>query len=206
MYLNGFYFITDRKLSSKPDVEAINDAFDGGCRVFQYREKELSTRIMIENVNKIKEILDGEGILLINDRVDVAVAADCDGVHLGQDDMSLKDARKILGEKIIGITVHDVDEALAAYEGGADYLGISPIFSTTTKLDAGEPAGIQLIKDVKKAVDLPCAAIGGINEQNVDSVIEAGADMVCAISATVAKSDIIQAVKYFTGKFNDEST
>jgi thiamine-phosphate pyrophosphorylase len=201
MELRGFYFITDSGLSTKPDVEAVKAAVEGGCRVVQYREKRLPVREMLYAARKMREITSRRVFFLINDRVDVALVVDADGVHLGQEDMPLTYARRIMEGKIIGVTVHSVEEALAAQEDGADYVGVSPVFKTATKPDAGEPAGLQLIKDVKKTVDLPVAAIGGINEGNVDSVIEAGADMVCAISATVTKDDIKGAVEYFAEKF-----
>lgn len=201
MALRGFYFITDRVLSSKPDAEAVRDAVEGGCCVVQYREKRLPTRDMIETSFKLKEIVSEKAYFLINDRVDVALAVNADGVHLGQEDMPLKHARRILCGRIIGVTVHNIAEALSAEKSGADYLGVSPIFKTTTKDDAGKPVGLEMIREIKAAVDLPLAAIGGINEFNVDSVIEAGADMVCAISATVARKDVKAAVESFSRRF-----
>jgi len=205
MGLRGFYFITDRKLSAKSDVDCVRDALDGGTSVIQYREKDFSTREMIEAAKEMRNLASGRAILLINDRVDVALACGADGVHLGQDDMPLEDARRILGKgKMIGVTVRDVEEAVLAEAEGADYVGASPIFSTTTKKDAGIPSGPQLVADIKESIDIPVAAIGGINEKNVDSVLEAGADMVCAISATVGKKDIKKAVQFFAAKFTQE--
>ena len=202
MRLRGFYFITDSGLCRKSDQDAVSAAVEGGCSVVQYREKNLTSRAMIHVAGRIREITRGRAVFLVNDRVGIAMAVDADGVHLGQEDTPLEDARRLLGKgKIIGVTVHNVVEAVAAKAAGADYLAVSPIFQTTTKADAGKPAGVQLIRDVKAAVDLPVAAIGGINEANVDQVMAAGADMVCAISATVAKDDIKAAVEYFSRKF-----
>jgi len=117
--------------------------------------------------------------------------------------MPLEAARRILGSrKIVGVTVHNIEEAVKAEWEGADYLGLSPIFSTSTKLDAGPAAGLELIRKVKKTVRLPCVAIGGINEKNADSVIKAGADSLSAISATVAKDDVEKAVRLFANKFD----
>lgn len=202
MKLRGFYFITDRKLSTKNDLDAVSEAISGGAALVQYREKDLTTKEMMEKAKEIRVITGGRALLIINDRVDIALAVGADGVHLGIDDMFIEDARALLGrKKIIGATVHDVEEAVDAEAQGADYVGVSPIFATTTKKDAGVPSGPELIKEIKESVDIPVAAIGGISEKNVDSVIEAGADMVCAISATVTKKDIKSAVKYFVEKF-----
>lgn len=174
----------------------------GGAVAVQYREKELPRGEMVKVARKLRKICSGKALFIINDLVDVALEVGADGVHLGQGDMDLKEARRILGPgKVIGVTVHDVAEAVKAEEDGADYVGASPIFATTTKPDAGEPAGLKLIKDIKARVSILVAAIGGINESNIDSVIEAGADMACAISATVASDDIKSAVKYFAGKW-----
>jgi thiamine-phosphate pyrophosphorylase len=134
----------------------------------------------------------------VNDRVDVALEVGADGVHLGQEDLSCHEARKLLGpDKIIGVTVHNVAEALAAQAGGADYLGVSPIFSTATKADAGDPTGVALLNEIRRRVTLPLVAIGGITLANAPAVIAAGADAVCAISAVVAHPD----VKSEIGKF-----
>jgi len=200
--MRGFYFITDRGLSTKDDVAAAEDAVAAGAKVVQYREKQLSHEEKVSVAGKIKKVCAGKALFIINNDVDVALEVDADGVHLGQDDMPVSEAREILGDdKIIGVTVHDVAEAVEAEEGGADYVGASPIYSTSTKPDAGEPSGLKLICDVKEAVDIPVAAIGGINESNIDEVVAAGADMACAISATVAKKDIQEAVRFFVGKW-----
>ena len=130
-------------------------------------------------------------IFLINDRVDIALAAEADGVHLGQSDMPCLAARKLLGpEKIIGVTVHNLAEALQAESIGADYLGVSPIFQTATKPDAGKPAGISLIEEIRAQVEIPLIAIGGINHSNASEVVRAGADGLCAISCVVAKENV----------------
>src|SRR3989338_2334027 len=146
-----FYFITDRKLSKKGNIEDIKAAAKAGAKIVQYREKEKSTKEMILEAKEIKSICDENNTLfLINDRVDICLAVDADGVHLGQDDMPYETARKLLGNKIIGLTVHNVKEAVEAEKKGADYIGVSPIFETTTKKDAGRAAGVRLIEGVKK--------------------------------------------------------
>jgi thiamine-phosphate pyrophosphorylase len=129
-------------------------------------------------------------LFIVNDRIDIALAVNADGIHIGQDDMPYGVARRLLGEeKIIGVTVHTIEEALAAEESGADYLGVSPIFSTTTKSDAGKPAGPALIKEIKAIVRIPIVAIGGITLSNEYEVVNAGADALCAISAVVSSDD-----------------
>jgi len=116
--------------------------------------------------------------------------------------LGVKTARYLLGrDKLIGVTVHSVAEAVAADRAGADYVAVSPVFATSTKEDAGRPVGLEMIRAVKAAVKMPVAAIGGINLENADSVIAAGADMVCAISATVCKDNVKAAVQSFSNKF-----
>jgi thiamine-phosphate pyrophosphorylase len=152
---------------------------------------------MVLKAGKIAKLCKEQNALfLVNDRLDIAQAVDADGVHLGQDDMPLKVARKILGsEKVIGITAHNLEEALQAEQDGADYVGVSPIFKTDTKKDAGEPVGIELVKEVKQKVKIPVVAIGGINLENAKQVISAGADAVCVISAIVCSENVEKAAK-----------
>lgn len=200
--IKGFYFITDGGLSKKTSLEDTEAAIKGGARVVQYREKGRNLVEFLIEAYCIKRVCDGKKVLfLINDSVGAALLTDSGGVHLGQDDMPLVDARRILGKKVIGVTAHNVKEAAAAEEQGADYVGLSPIFPTKTKPDAGPAAGLDLIRDVKKKVRIPCVAIGGINEGNVGSVIAAGADSVSAISATIPTYDVEKAVRLFARKF-----
>ena len=195
------YFITDRKLTKKTIIDDVRAAIKAGVKVIQYREKEATTKLMLEEAKKIKKECDNSKVLfLINDRSDICLAAGADGVHLGQDDMPYSIARKLLPDKIIGLTVHNVEEALEAEKLGADYIGISPIFETKTKLDAGPAAGIKLIKDIKKAVKIPFVAIGGINLENIDEVIKAGAKSAAVISAIVTKDNVEIECKKFIDK------
>ncbi len=193
------YFITDSKLTRRTVLEDVRSAIKAGVRIIQYREKDLCTREMINEAEKIGRLCKKNNVLfIINDRVDIALAVDADGVHLGNEDMHYSAARKILGNmKTIGLTIHNVSEAIEAERIGADYIGISPIFETKTKPDAGTPAGIDLIKYIKKIVKIPFVAIGGINEDNVKSVIEAGARSIAVISAIVTKGDVKKECKKF---------
>ena len=188
--MKGYYFITDSKLSRAGNLRDVQQAVECGVEVVQYRNKNAETLEMYEEAVRLREIC-RDSIFLINDRVDIALAAEADGVHLGQSDMPCLVARKLLGpKKIIGVTVHNLAEALQAESIGADYLGVSPIFQTTTKPDAGKPAGIRLIEEIRSQVKIPIIAIGGINHSNASEVVRAGADGLCAISCVVAKENI----------------
>ena len=193
------YFITDSNLTKKTILEDVKSAIRAGVKIIQYREKGESTGDMIKEAKATGELCKKNNVLfIINDRVDIVLAVDADGVHLGNKDMTYSIARKILGsKKIIGLTVHNIREAVEAERIGADYVGVSPIFETKTKLDAGRPAGLKLIKDIKKAIKIPFVAIGGINENNLGSVIEAGARSIAAISAIVTKDNVEKECKKF---------
>jgi thiamine-phosphate pyrophosphorylase len=199
--VRGYYFITDSKLSRAGNFNDVSMAVACGVSVVQYRNKNAKTREMYEEAVRLREIC-RDTLFLINDRVDIALAVDADGVHLGQSDMPCEVARRLLGEeKIIGITVHNLAEAVQAESIGADYLGVSPIFQTATKPDAGKPAGISLIEDIRAIVNIPLIAIGGIDHSNAIDVIRAGADGLCAISSVVAKEDVSAEIKKFQDSF-----
>jgi thiamine-phosphate pyrophosphorylase len=193
------YFITDSRLTRRTVLEDVESAVGAGVKIIQYREKDLNTREMTDEAKKIGQLCRKNDVLfIINDRVDIALAVDADGVQLGNEDMPYQDARRLLGDKkIIGLTVHDVGEAIEAERIGADYIGISPIFETNTKPDAGTPSGVDLIKYIKKTVKIPFVAIGGINQDNVKSVLEAGARSIAVISAIVTKDDVRKECKKF---------
>ncbi len=199
--MKGYYFITDSALSRAGNVSDVEQAESCGVEVVQYRNKNAETMEMYKEALRLREIC-RSAALLINDRIDIALAVNADGVHLGQSDMPYRAARKMLGPgKIIGITVHNLAEALEAEGQGADYLGVSPIFSTKTKSDAGKPAGIALIEEIREKVEIPLIAIGGINLANAPEVVRAGADGVCAISAVVAKENVSEEIRKFQELF-----
>lgn len=206
--MKGYYFITDSKLSLAGNENDVLQAVACGVEVVQYRNKNAETRQMYEEAVRLRKICrDSDSIFLINDRVDIALAAEADGVHLGQLDMPCLAARKLLGlEKIIGVTVHNLAEALLAESIGADYLGVSPIFQTATKPDAGKPAGISLIEEIRSQVDIPLIAIGGINHSNASEVVRAGADGLCAISCVVAKENVSDEIIKFQKIFSQLQT
>jgi thiamine-phosphate pyrophosphorylase len=185
----SLYLVTDRGLScGRSLVEVVAAAIEGGVSCVQLREKNCSTRTFIEEAVALQKLLRPKSIpLIINDRIDVAMAVGADGVHLGQDDMPLADARWILGERvIIGISVESVGDARSAAAEGADYLGVSPVFATPTKTDTAKPLGLEGLRAIRKIVDLPLVAIGGINVQNCASVIAAGANGLAVVSAIVS--------------------
>ncbi len=199
--MKGYYFITDSGLSRAGNTSDVMKAAACGIEVVQYRNKNAETREMYDEALRLREIC-RDLTFLINDRIDIALAVDADGVHLGQSDMPCTTARKLLGrEKVIGVTVHNLSEALEAERLGADYLGVSPIFKTATKTDAGKPAGITLIEEIRQQVDIPLIAIGGIDHSNAPAVIRAGADGLCAISCVVASSDVAAQIKRFQDLF-----
>jgi len=201
--VRGYYFITDSGLSLAGNLSDVRSAVSAGVSIVQYREKSGDTGALYKEALRLAEICRGTTTkFIVNDRIDIALAVDADGVHLGQSDMPYDIARRILGpDKIIGITVHSVDEAVKAEREGADYLGVSPIFSTSTKKDAGIPAGLTLISEIRKKSSLPLIAIGGIDLSNAPDVIAAGADMVCAISAVITKPDVAAEIRRFQSLF-----
>jgi thiamine-phosphate pyrophosphorylase len=199
--MKGYYFVTDSKLSRAGNVNDVQNAVAAGVAAVQYRRKDASTAELFAEAAVLRKLCP-RTLFLVNDRVDIALAVQADGVHLGQDDLPLAAARKLLGQgKIIGLTVHSLAEARQAEAAGADYLGISPIFTTQTKMDAGPPAGIQLIQQIRSAVKIPLVAIGGINLANAPEVIRAGADSLCAISAIVRREDVQAEIKKFQRLF-----
>lgn len=180
------YLVTDRSLSSGRSLEeVVSEAVAGGVTMVQLREKNASTGEFIELAFRLKEILRPYDVpLIINDRVDVALAVDAEGLHIGQSDMPYEIARKLLGpDKIIGLSVENMDDLLEANRLDVDYVGISPVYGTPTKTDTAEPFGLE---GLRRAVEMsvhPTVAIGGMNAGTIGDVIAAGADGVAVVSA-----------------------
>lgn len=194
----NFYFVTDSELSKNNIFSDAENAIKAGCKIIQYREKNKSTKDMIEEARQLKEICEGKAILLVDDRVDVALAVGADGVHIGQEDIPYETARLLLGmNKIIGLTVHNLEEAIEAEKLGVDYIGLAPIFKTDTKEDAREPIGTKMIETVRKNVSLPIVAVGGINKHNVKDVIDSGADSVVSIYVVLNSDNVYNEVSEF---------
>ena len=192
----GLYVITDEGIShGLSHVEIARKVAEGGADVIQLRDKARTSKDMLSIAIQIKEITRSAGIrFIVNDRLDLARAADADGVHLGQEDLPVPFARRVAPKGfIIGTSVRTVQEALLAESEGADYIALSPIFDTPTKSDAGPGKGLETLKEIKSAVSIPVIAIGGIGKGNVRQVMDAGADGVAVISAIVGQKDLIKA-------------
>lgn len=188
----SLYLVTDRGLArGRSTFEVVKAAVSGGVTCIQLREKDCSTLEFIEQARAIKSFLGARKIpLIINDRLDVALAVGADGVHLGQSDMPLEMAQKIAGPSmLIGISAESVQDAIEAGNGGADYLGVSPIYATPTKTDTAPPLGLPGLREIKKRVKIPLVGIGGLNNSNAAEVIRNGADGVAVVSAIVAADD-----------------
>ena len=187
----SLYLVTDRSLAlGRETINIVRAAIAGGVTCVQLREKHCATRAFIEEARALKELLDALATripLIINDRLDVALAIGADGVHLGQTDMHIRDARRLVGPAmLIGISAESVQDAIRAEAEGADYIGISPVFATPTKADTATPLGLEGVRQIRAAVSLPLVAIGGIHQENAQAVIRAGADGVAVVSAIVA--------------------
>ncbi len=186
------YLVTDRDLSrERPTPLVVAAAVRGGVTCVQLREKALSTRAFLAEARAVAAVLRATGVpLIINDRIDVALAAGADGVHLGQTDMPIADARPIVGpEMILGVSVESVDDARAAEAEGADYVSVSPVYATPTKTDTVAPLGVDGVAAVRAAVSVPMVAIGGLNRETCEAVVRAGADGIAVVSAIVSADD-----------------
>jgi thiamine-phosphate pyrophosphorylase len=186
------YLVTDRKLAaSRSFDDIVRQAVEGGVTLVQLREKELSTRDFVRFAIGLRNLLHECRIpMIVNDRLDVALACGAAGVHLGQDDMDCGIVRAIAGRRlIIGVSVNGVDEAVRAEAQGADYLAVSPVFDTPTKTDTPAAVGLDGLRAIRKAVMLPLVAIGGVKAENAAEVVRAGADGLAVVSAIMANPE-----------------
>ncbi|HEY6400334.1 MAG TPA: thiamine phosphate synthase [Blastocatellia bacterium] len=185
MQIPKLYAITDRQWSNCTHEEIVRMMLDGGARLIQLRDKEAIGRELLDQAMACMRLTRKAGaMLIINDRVDVALTADADGVHLGQEDLSVAEAREILGkDKIIGVSTHSIDQFRAALESSADYIVVGPVYPTRTKENPDPVVGLDLVREARKLTDRPLVAIGGINHERAPEVLAAGADCVAVISA-----------------------
>ncbi len=186
------YLVTDRDLmSTKTLEEAVEQAIMGGCTLVQLREKIASSRDFYQTAIKVKAITDNYDVpLIINDRVDIALAIGADGVHVGQSDLPAGVVRKIIGkDKILGVSAGTVEKAIEAQRDGADYIGVGALFSTSTKTDAKSVSLDTLMKIIKE-VSIPVVGIGGINAENAVKLKNTGIDGIAVVSAIIAQKDI----------------
>jgi len=190
MLVPKIYPITDTKLSGVSHLEQVKALLEGGARMIQIRDKNMSSRELFGAIEECNVMVrDYDAKLIVNDRVDITMALRADGVHLGQDDLPPVEARKLLGPRaIIGFSTHSVEQAIKAMELPVDYIAAGPIFKTRSKADAEPAIGLEGLKRIRQAIGkFPLVAIGGINLDNCRDVFSAGADSVAMISALVSK-------------------
>jgi thiamine-phosphate pyrophosphorylase len=190
--MQGLYLVTDRGLCrGRPLTEIVLQAVRGGVAYVQLREKELSTRDFIREATEIKKLLKPYHVpLIINDRVDVALACGAEGLHIGQKDMPYEIVRKLMGQKaIIGLSVEIWEDVEASQKLDVSYIGVSPVFSTPTKTDTKDAWGLDGLSKIKSFSRHPIVAIGGINETNAKEVMKAGADCIAVVSAICEAPD-----------------
>lgn len=196
--IGRLHVLTDTVLQSRfSHFELARMAIKGGADTIQFRQKIGATREMIEIVRQLKQLcLDSGVTLIVNDRVDIAIATDANGVHLGQDDFPIPLARKLLGEsRIIGGSAASLEEAQKCLAEGTDYIGFGPVYPTTSKADADPVTGIKLLKQAVEIIPLPIIAIGGISADNTPEVIRAGAQGIAVISAVCCQENPEQATR-----------
>ena len=192
----SLYVVTDEKLSlGKTHTEIAEEAVQGGATMIQLREKEMSSAKLLQTALSMAAVCKNRAAFIVNDRLDIALASGADGVHLGQSDLPVKAARSIAPSSfIIGISAGSVDEAIKGVQDGADYVAVSPVFSTGSKNDAGAGLGLEGIKAMRDAIgSVPLVGIGGINKDNTKIVIESGLDGISVLSAVVSQKDIVAA-------------
>ena len=189
--LPPLYAILDpEQTRGRPAERVLAALLEAGVSILQLRVKSLPPVDFLELAKQARAVTRAHGCkLIINDRVDIALACGADGVHLGQDDLPLRAGRKLMGQKIIGISTHDLDQARAAERAGADYIGFGPMFGTRTKATGYEARGPEMLQQIRRAVTLPIVAIGGITEANVQEVWQAGADSVAIIGDVLQDND-----------------
>jgi len=191
------YVITDAEARGRSHREIAEAAILGGATAVQLRMKEKPARVIIETARAIAPLCRAAGVtFVLNDRVDVALAAGADGAHVGQEDLPATDARRFLGSgRVLGVSAATEAEAAAAWRSGADYLGVGAVYATGTKADAGPPVGLDRIRAIARAVPLPVIGIGGITVENAAAVLRAGAAGVAVITAVTLADDMVAATR-----------
>lgn len=191
------YLVTDRDLMSTQTLEeAVELAILGGCSIVQLREKTACSLEFYQNALAVKAVTDKYNVpLIINDRVDIALAVDAAGVHVGQSDLPATIVREIIGvDKILGVSANSVDMAIKAQQEGADYIGVGALYSTNTKTDVNVISKEELIK-IRKAVNLPIVGIGGINKENAGNLAATGIEGIAVVTAVLSQKDITEAAR-----------
>ena len=201
------YLVTDSDiLKDRNFYECIEEALKGGVTMLQLREKEASGKEFLEKAIKLRELTKKYNVkFIINDRVDIAMLCDADGVHVGQSDIPANEVRKLIGkDKIVGVSARTIKEAMVAKENGADYLGVGAMFTTTTKLDA-KSVTIDQLKAIKKEVKLPIVTIGGLSLNNIEKLKECNIDGFAVVSAILGAVDIKLECEKWIEKINNFS-
>ena len=200
----GIYGITGDNFSNgRSNYFCVEEMIKGGIKIVQYRAKTKDTREKVKEAREIRELCRKNGVIfIVNDNVDIALLADADGVHIGQEDMHPDDVRKLIGDnKIIGLSTHSEKQGMEAYKNpNVDYIGVGPIFPTTTKDTT--PVGLGYLEYAVKNLDLPFVAIGGIKAHNIDAIIAKGAQRVCLVSEIVGADSISDMARNLQEKFN----
>ena len=206
--IHGLYVIIDTNLVRGDIGKTAEDIIAGGAGFLQLRAKDLSTKKFIEAGIRLSKICKRNRIpFIVNDRVDIALALDSDGVHLGQDDMPISIARKIIPQgKLIGLSVHSLEEAAKAKEEKPDYIGVGPVFFTRTKVGAIPPVGTDFIRKIRSGTNLPLVAIGGINAENMEEVIAAGADAIAVCSAILSADNVKAATERLVSQYQNSKS
>ncbi len=202
--LSGVYLLLDEQWAPGCDLSAVLELAAGcGIRLFQYRNKTGSMQDVFAKARVLRAVAAKAGALfIVNDRCDVAMAVEADGVHLGQEDLPLELARAIMGpHKIIGISTHRPDEVMHATRGGADYLGYGPLFPTTTKEARVPPVGLAGLRRIRGLTSLPVFAIGGITLDSLEAIVASGANGVAVASAVLGSSHLEQTMRHFVTHF-----
>lgn len=194
------YAITGEEFHPGRSLEYVMEqAILGGVDIIQLRDKKSKKKEVYEKAKMLRNLTKKYDVtFIVNDHIDVALAVDADGIHIGQDDLPLVEARKIVGpNKIIGVSTHAIEEAREAEANGADYIGVGPVFSTKSKEDVVDPVTTAYVEQVAKEIKIPFVAIGGIKLHNVEQVLDAGATRICAISAIVGADDVKKTCEEF---------
>lgn len=202
----NLYLVTNSDKFETEDAffDAVASALKGGVNILQLREKHKNAKQILELGKKVKQLCAHYGALfIVNDRIDIAAILEADGVHLGQDDLDVKSARGILGEDcIVGVSTHAPEQALKAVEDGADYIGVGPVFATPTK-EGRIPVGLEYVKWASENIEIPAFAIGGIDEENVDEVLNAGAKRIAVVRAIINAQSPEKSAKNFCKKLKN---
>jgi thiamine-phosphate pyrophosphorylase len=205
----GLYGITAEKFSlGRTNLEVARAMIAGGVKIVQYREKRphKSFRQMLDECRQIRALSRQAGVLfIVNDYADIALLADADGVHVGQDDLPVPEVRNLVGShKLIGLSTHSPEQARQAQEMGADYIGVGPLYTTQTKEDVCDPVGLSYLEYAVQHVRLPFVAIGGIKRHNIDEVLRRGARTICLVTEIVGAEDIAGTVRELSKKMKEK--